>query len=127
MARPRAAWSSLSRASLGCRCGTWASARRPATFCPSTRKISWSRSLLDRTIAVNASPDERFMAHALELARRGIALAAPNPRVGAVVVDASGEIIGEGFHAYDGVKHAELLALEQAGEAARDAPLSLPL
>ena len=83
--------------------------------------------MLDRTIAVNASPDERFMAHALELARRGIALAAPNPRVGAVVVDASGEIIGEGFHAYDGVKHAEVLALEQAGEAARDATLYLNL
>jgi diaminohydroxyphosphoribosylaminopyrimidine deaminase/5-amino-6-(5-phosphoribosylamino)uracil reductase len=83
--------------------------------------------LPDRVIAVNASPDERFMAHALELARRGIALAAPNPRVGAVVVNGAGEIVGEGSHTYDGVKHAEVLALEQAGEAARGATLYLNL
>lgn len=67
------------------------------------------------------------MARALELARKGIALAAPNPRVGAVVVNDAGEIIGEGFHVYDGMKHAEVIALEQAGEAARGATLYLNL
>jgi diaminohydroxyphosphoribosylaminopyrimidine deaminase/5-amino-6-(5-phosphoribosylamino)uracil reductase len=83
--------------------------------------------LPDRAMRINASPDERCMSHALALARKGIALAAPNPRVGAVLVDASGEVLGEGFHTYDGIKHAEVLALEQAGAAARGATLYINL
>ena len=74
-----------------------------------------------------ATPDERFMHRALELARLGIALAAPNPRVGAVIVNANGEVVGEGFHIYDGVKHAEVNAIEQAGPATRGATLYLNL
>ncbi len=80
-----------------------------------------------RTSPLHASPDERFMARALELARKGIALAAPNPRVGAVIVNGDGEVAGEGFHTYDGVKHAEVLAIEQAGDATRGATLYLNL
>jgi len=57
------------------------------------------------------------MRRALELARKGTALASPNPCVGAVVLDKSGNVVGEGFHTYAGVKHAEVLALEAAGEA----------
>lgn len=76
---------------------------------------------------IHLSRDERFMAHALELAHKGIALAAPNPRVGAVIVNAASEIVGEGFHTYEGVKHAEVLALEQAGERARGATLYINL
>src|SRR5262249_55860639 len=60
-------------------------------------------------------------------ARKGIGLASPNPYVGAVLTDSSGTIIGEGFHTYDGLKHAELLALEQAGEKARGATLYINL
>jgi diaminohydroxyphosphoribosylaminopyrimidine deaminase/5-amino-6-(5-phosphoribosylamino)uracil reductase len=71
--------------------------------------------------------DERFMHRALDLARKGIALASPNPCVGAVVVDANGTVIGEGFYTYDGLKHAEVLALEQAGERARGATLYINL
>lgn len=71
--------------------------------------------------------DEQFMRQALELARQGTALASPNPRVGAVVVDASGQIAGTGFHTYEGVKHAEVLALERAGAKARGATLYLNL
>jgi len=68
------------------------------------------------------------MRRALELARQGVGLASPNPHVGAVIVSPSGgEIIGEGFHTYDGLKHAEVLALEQAGESARGATLYLNL
>jgi diaminohydroxyphosphoribosylaminopyrimidine deaminase/5-amino-6-(5-phosphoribosylamino)uracil reductase len=67
------------------------------------------------------------MARALELARKGTALAAPNPRVGGVVVNDAGEVIGEGFHTYDGMKHGEILAMEQAGEAARGATLYVNL
>lgn len=59
------------------------------------------------------------MRRALDLARQGLALASPNPRVGSVVVDSDGQIVGEGMYTYDGVKHAEVLALEQAGEKAR--------
>jgi len=71
--------------------------------------------------------DEQHMRRALELARAGIGLVSPNPAVGAVVVDASGREVGGGTHTYDGVKHAEVLALEQAGVAARGGTLYLNL
>src|SRR5271156_2997987 len=71
--------------------------------------------------------DEQHMRRALDLARAGIGLVSPNPAVGAVVVDASGREVGIGTHAYDGVKHAEVLALEQAGTRARGATLYLNL
>ena len=64
--------------------------------------------------------DRLYMAQALELARRGIGLTSPNPNVGAVIVDASGEnVIGRGIHTYDGTIHAEIHALHEAGERAR--------
>ena len=69
--------------------------------------------------------DELFLRRALELARQGIGLTSPNPCVGAVIVDDSGSVLGEGFHTYEGIKHAEILALEQAGEKARGATLYL--
>ncbi|MGA2358940.1 MAG: bifunctional diaminohydroxyphosphoribosylaminopyrimidine deaminase/5-amino-6-(5-phosphoribosylamino)uracil reductase RibD [Terriglobales bacterium] len=71
--------------------------------------------------------DEQHMRRALELARAGVGLVSPNPAVGAVVVDASGREVGAGTHTYDGVKHAEVLALEQAGAAARSGILYLNL
>jgi diaminohydroxyphosphoribosylaminopyrimidine deaminase / 5-amino-6-(5-phosphoribosylamino)uracil reductase len=71
----------------------------------------------------NHHTDEKFLRQALDLARRGIGLTAPNPNVGAVLVNDHGEVVGTGFHTYDGVKHAEILALEQAGERARGATL----
>jgi diaminohydroxyphosphoribosylaminopyrimidine deaminase/5-amino-6-(5-phosphoribosylamino)uracil reductase len=67
-----------------------------------------------------------YMAEALDLARRGIGLASPNPMVGAVVVR-GGEVAGRGFHTWAGVKHAEILALEEAGERARGAALYVTL
>lgn len=69
--------------------------------------------------------DEQYMRRALDLARAGVGLVSPNPAVGAVVVDASGREVGAGTHTYDGIKHAEVLALEQAGEAARGGTLYL--
>ncbi len=60
------------------------------------------------------------MDRALDLARRGEALAHPNPTVGAVLVK-NGRVVGEGFHTYDGRRHAEIVALEKAGAAARGA------
>jgi diaminohydroxyphosphoribosylaminopyrimidine deaminase/5-amino-6-(5-phosphoribosylamino)uracil reductase len=71
--------------------------------------------------------DQKYLRQALELAQKSFGLASPNPNVGALLVDASGEIIGKGFHTYDGKKHAEVLALEEAGEKARGASLYINL
>src|SRR5271165_2576439 len=71
--------------------------------------------------------DEQFMQQALELARQGVALASPNPCVGALLVSEQGEIIGRGTHTYEKQKHAEILALEEAGRQARGATLYLNL
>jgi len=71
--------------------------------------------------------DQTYLRRAIELAQRSFGLASPNPNVGAVLVDADGEVLGEGFHTYDGKKHAEVLALEQAGEKARGATLYINL
>ena len=62
----------------------------------------------------------RYMARAIQLARKGLYTTAPNPRVGCVLVK-EGEIVGEGFHYQAGGPHAERLALAEAGEQARDA------
>jgi diaminohydroxyphosphoribosylaminopyrimidine deaminase/5-amino-6-(5-phosphoribosylamino)uracil reductase len=66
------------------------------------------------------------MCEAMELAREGTALAHPNPRVGAVVVK-NGLMIGHGFHVYDRLDHAEIIALKQAGPKARGATLYVNL
>jgi diaminohydroxyphosphoribosylaminopyrimidine deaminase/5-amino-6-(5-phosphoribosylamino)uracil reductase len=67
-----------------------------------------------------------LMDEALELARQGLGRTSPNPVVGAVLVR-DGKIVGRGFHTYTGVKHAEVLALEEAGEQARGATLYITL
>ena len=66
--------------------------------------------------------DLKHLRHALELAQNSFGLASPNPNVGAVLVH-DGQVIGEGFHTYDGLKHAEILAIERAGDKARGATL----
>jgi len=71
--------------------------------------------------------DESFVRRALEMAREGIGLTSPNPCVGAVIVDGNGKIVGTGVYKYDALKHAEILALEQAGDKARGATLYINL
>jgi len=71
--------------------------------------------------------DELHMREVLDLARAGIALTSPNPCVGAVIVDDAGKVVGSGSHTYDGLKHAETLAIEQAGSKARGATLYVNL
>ena len=73
------------------------------------------------------SADERHLERALELARAGIGLASPNPYVGAVITDPRGNVVGTGTYTYDGVRHAEILALEQAGAKARGGILYINL
>jgi diaminohydroxyphosphoribosylaminopyrimidine deaminase/5-amino-6-(5-phosphoribosylamino)uracil reductase len=63
---------------------------------------------------------------ALALAERGRGKTGDHPLVGAVVVR-DGEVEGEGWYDYDGVRHAEVIALEQAGEAARGSTLYVTL
>jgi diaminohydroxyphosphoribosylaminopyrimidine deaminase / 5-amino-6-(5-phosphoribosylamino)uracil reductase len=82
---------------------------------------SASSSTTPATIA-----DAAYMDRALALAARGVALTSPNPLVGAVLVR-DGRVIGEGFHTYDGVRHAEVIALEAAGESARGATIYINL
>lgn len=59
------------------------------------------------------------MRRAIALAARGLGGTSPNPVVGCVVLDPSGEVAGEGFHAYAGGPHAEVVALREAGGRAR--------
>jgi diaminohydroxyphosphoribosylaminopyrimidine deaminase/5-amino-6-(5-phosphoribosylamino)uracil reductase len=66
------------------------------------------------------------LARALELAERGRGTTHPNPVVGAVVVS-DGEVVGEGWHERKGGPHAEVVALEAAGERARGATLYLTM
>ena len=67
-----------------------------------------------------------YMREALDLARKGRALASPNPMVGAVIVR-DGEVVGRGFHTYAGMHHAEIVALTEAGDKARGATIYLNL
>ena len=78
-------------------------------------------------MTTSQNDDDRYLHRALELAREGIALTSPNPCVGAVIVDDHGEVVGSGVHTYEGLKHAEILAMEQAGAKARGATLYLNL
>lgn len=77
------------------------------------------------TLMERATPwsnaDARQMARSLELAAQGTSLVSPGPLVGCVIVTADEQIIGEGCYVYENIKHAETLALEQAGALARGA------
>ena len=67
------------------------------------------------------------MQRALALAALGAGRTSPNPLVGAVVLDAAGTLVGEGYHARAGTPHAEVHALAQAGERARGGTLVVTL
>ncbi len=70
--------------------------------------------------------DEAYMNLALSLARRRKGLTHPNPTVGCVIVK-DGEIVGLGYHERAGYPHAEVIALEQAGERAKGATAYITL
>ncbi len=73
------------------------------------------------------SDDEREMTHALALAARGRGAVEPNPMVGAVVLDAAGRLVGEGWHQKFGEAHAEVNAFAAAGDRARGGTLVVTL
>src|SRR3954465_9755895 len=66
--------------------------------------------------------DESHIRRTLELAEKGAGLTSPGVMVGAVVVK-DGKTVGEAFYTYDGVDHAETIALKQAGAAAKGATI----
>jgi diaminohydroxyphosphoribosylaminopyrimidine deaminase/5-amino-6-(5-phosphoribosylamino)uracil reductase len=67
--------------------------------------------------------DAEYMDRALDLAERGRGTTSPNPMVGAVVVREDGTVVGQGYHERAGGPHAEVRALDEAGELARGASL----
>jgi diaminohydroxyphosphoribosylaminopyrimidine deaminase/5-amino-6-(5-phosphoribosylamino)uracil reductase len=75
---------------------------------------------------MNSPQASAWMQEALDLAWKGRGQTSPNPMVGAVIVN-GGEVVGRGFHIYSNLKHAEVLALEQAGERAGGATLYINL
>jgi diaminohydroxyphosphoribosylaminopyrimidine deaminase/5-amino-6-(5-phosphoribosylamino)uracil reductase len=64
--------------------------------------------------------DLHWMHRALELARRGIGVTSPNPAVGCIILDRAGQVVGEGWHEYDLLDHAEIVALRGATAHAGD-------
>lgn len=70
---------------------------------------------------------ERWMQTALALAIRGRGFVEPNPMVGAIVLDSAGLLVGEGWHQKYGGPHAEIHALNAAGERARGGTLIVTL
>jgi diaminohydroxyphosphoribosylaminopyrimidine deaminase/5-amino-6-(5-phosphoribosylamino)uracil reductase len=67
--------------------------------------------------------DSDYMSMALALAERGRGRTSPNPMVGAVIVDDERVVVGRGYHQCAGGPHAEIHALNDAGERARGATL----
>ena len=73
-----------------------------------------------------AVTDEDYMRMALDIAKYGVGQTSPNPMVGAVVVK-NGHIVGTGWHRAAGTPHAEIHALNMAGDAARGATIYVNL
>lgn len=70
--------------------------------------------------------DHEFMSHALQLAEKGLFTANPNPRVGCVIAN-NDKVVGKGWHVRAGGPHAEVYALQEAGELARGATVYVTL
>jgi diaminohydroxyphosphoribosylaminopyrimidine deaminase/5-amino-6-(5-phosphoribosylamino)uracil reductase len=70
-------------------------------------------------VPARTASDHALMARALQLAARGQYSTAPNPSVGCVLLDAAGQVVGEGWHVRAGGPHAEIIALREAGDRAR--------
>jgi diaminohydroxyphosphoribosylaminopyrimidine deaminase/5-amino-6-(5-phosphoribosylamino)uracil reductase len=73
-----------------------------------------------------STTDDRYMNLALQLAKKGYGWTSPNPMVGAVLVR-NHKIIGQGYHHYSGGDHAEIIAINQAGNESRGATLYITL
>jgi diaminohydroxyphosphoribosylaminopyrimidine deaminase / 5-amino-6-(5-phosphoribosylamino)uracil reductase len=97
----------------------------------SVRQVKLEREVTARVVhshisSAGADEDKRFMAAALDEARLGLGLVAPNPAVGALLVK-DGAIVGRGHTQPGGRPHAETVALQQAGRTAAGATLYVTL
>src|SRR6266542_2764634 len=107
--------------------------RRVAVLSSSLDRSPFPGKVGTRAVAKTEGPPDdssgghaRYMRRALDLALKGLGLAAPNPLVGAVVVH-DGRVVGEGWHEGPGTPHAEVAALREAGSQARGATLYVTL
>ncbi len=71
--------------------------------------------------------DEQLMRQCLQLAERALGRTSPNPMVGSIVLDKSGNIVGSGYHQKRGQAHAEVNALDEAGDKAKGGTLYVNL
>lgn len=76
---------------------------------------------------LNPTPAEYYMQECFELAKKALGRTSPNPVVGAIVLDKNGIPVGKGYHKKAGQEHAEVLALVEAGDLAKDGTLILNL
>jgi diaminohydroxyphosphoribosylaminopyrimidine deaminase / 5-amino-6-(5-phosphoribosylamino)uracil reductase len=79
------------------------------------------------SLVIWSETDRRMMTRALQLAAQGVGQVSPGPLVGCVLANEDGQIVGEGFYVYEQVKHAETIAIEQAGSRARGATAYISL
>jgi diaminohydroxyphosphoribosylaminopyrimidine deaminase / 5-amino-6-(5-phosphoribosylamino)uracil reductase len=91
-----------------------------------TRKTLFIETANRMSSITPGARENDYMEMALERAKEGVALAHPNPMVGAVLVK-DDHVVGQGFHRYDLRDHAEIVALKQAGDQARGATLYVTL
>ncbi len=68
----------------------------------------------------DVTQDRYWMERALELARFGTAMCSPNPVVGCIILDRAGQLLGQGWHEYDLLDHAEVIALKEAAQFGRE-------
>lgn len=78
-------------------------------------------------LAMTNNDDVKYMRMCLELAASAAGRTSPNPMVGAVVLDQNGEVVGQGYHRKAGEPHAEVLALDEAGDRAQGGTLYVNL
>jgi len=75
----------------------------------------------------NLKIHEKYMKECLELAKKGEGFVSPNPIVGSIVLDKEGNVVGRGYHTKYGEAHAEVNALNQAGDKAEGGTIYVSL
>lgn len=88
--------------------------------------LLWS-AIIARLADMSRERDIQYLEHAARLALRGHGYVEPNPRVGCVIVNDAGCVVGWGYHRAFGSAHAEIEALRRAGHAARGSTVYVTL
>ena len=82
---------------------------------------------MDYNDEIISTPQEYYMQECFELAKQGLGRTSPNPIVGAIVLDKNGNPTGKGYHKKAGEPHAEVIAIKEAGDSAKDGTLIVNL